>query len=173
MLEIKIHTEIKGLKLLSPLVFEDNCGEFFDCYNVCLYDQEKEYHLNYGMLRGIHYQEGLISQGNVFSVICGAAYVVAVDVRKNYDTYGKWFGVYLSQENKHQFYMEKGIAYAFVALRDNTIIRRKSNVQNSKSVKYGIAYNDPILKINWDLYIDTNRIQVSEKDYNFNLFSEI
>ena len=164
-----IKTSIDGLLIIKPDVFKDDRGYFYESYNkerfakVGLnidFVQDNESKSCKGVLRGLHFQKPPFAQGKLVRVIKGSVMDVAVDLRKDSPTYGKWESVVLTEENKLQFWIPEGFAHGFVALEDNTIFNYKcTNVYNKES-EGSILWNDPDININWNI---DNPI-LSEKD---------
>ena len=164
-----IKTSINGLLIIKPDVFKDDRGYFYESYNKeCFakvglnidFVQDNESKSSKGVLRGLHFQKPPFAQGKLVRVIKGAVMDVAVDLRKDSPTYGKWESVVLTEENKLQFWIPEGFAHGFVAMEDNTIFNYKcTNVYNKES-EGSILWNDPDININWNI---DNPI-LSEKD---------
>lgn len=164
-----IKTSIDGLLIIKPDVFKDDRGYFYESYNkerfakaglMIDFVQDNESKSSKGVLRGLHFQKPPFAQGKLVRVIKGSVMDVAVDLRKDSPTYGKWESVVLTEENKLQFWIPEGFAHGFVALEDNTIFNYKcTNVYNKES-EGSILWNDPDININWNI---DNPI-LSEKD---------
>ena len=164
-----IKTSIEGLLIIKPDVFKDDRGYFFETYNkerfaqaslTMDFVQDNESKSAKGVLRGLHFQKPPYAQGKLVRVTKGAVMDVAVDLRKDSPTYGKWESVVLTEENKLQFWIPEGFAHGFVALEDNTIFNYKcTNVYNKES-EGSILWNDPDINISWNI---DNPI-LSEKD---------
>ena len=164
-----IKTSIDGLLIIKPDVFKDDRGYFFESYNkerfakaglMMDFVQDNESKSDKGVLRGLHFQKPPYAQGKLVRVIKGSVMDVAVDLRKDSPTYGKWESVVLTEENKLQFWIPEGFAHGFVALEDNTIFNYKcTNVYNKES-EGSILWNDPDINIIWNI---DNPI-LSEKD---------
>ncbi|MBR0324467.1 MAG: dTDP-4-dehydrorhamnose 3,5-epimerase [Bacteroidales bacterium] len=164
-----IKTSIDGLLIIKPDVFKDDRGYFFESYNKERFAkaglnmdfvQDNESKSCKGVLRGLHFQKPPFAQGKLVRVIKGSVMDVAVDLRKDSTTYGKWESVVLTEDNKLQFWIPEGFAHGFVALEDNTIFNYKcTNVYNKES-EGSILWNDPDININWNI---DNPI-LSEKD---------
>jgi dTDP-4-dehydrorhamnose 3,5-epimerase len=164
-----IKTSIDGLLIIKPDVFKDERGYFFESYNkerfakaglMMDFVQDNESKSDKGVLRGLHFQKPPYAQGKLVRVIKGSVMDVAVDLRKESPTYGKWESVVLTEENKLQFWIPEGFAHGFVALEDNTIFNYKcTNVYNKES-EGSILWNDPDINISWNI---DNPI-LSEKD---------
>lgn len=160
MAQIKIQKNvgnIDGLYIIEPLVHGDDRGYFCETYNKR--DME-EYglHMNFvqdnqsmsvkGVLRGLHYQKQF-PQGKLVRVIKGKVFDVAVDIRRGSATFGKWFGVELSEENKKQFYISEGFAHGFLVLSDIAEFCYKVTDYYHPGDEGGIAWNDPSINIDW------------------------
>nr|WP_032890075.1 dTDP-4-dehydrorhamnose 3,5-epimerase [Fusobacterium nucleatum] len=172
----KIETEIRDLFILKPKIFEDSRGYFFESYN---YNDFKEIGIDNifvqdnhskslkGVLRGLHFQKGEYSQAKIIRVLKGAVLDIAVDLRKDSRTFGKYFAIELNEKNKKMLFIPKGFAHGFLTLEDNTEIFYKcDNFYNSKS-EIGIIWNDRDLNIDWNFEkynIDKNKLIISEKD---------
>lgn len=164
-----VKTTIDGLLIIKPDVFKDERGYFFESYNKERFAkaglnmdfvQDNESKSDKGVLRGLHFQKPPFAQGKLVRVIKGSVMDVAVDLRKDSPTYGKWESVVLTEDNKLQFWIPEGFAHGFVALEDNTIFNYKcTNVYNKES-EGSILWNDPDININWSI---DNPI-LSEKD---------
>ena len=164
-----IKTSIEGLLIIKPDVFKDERGYFFESYNkerfaneglMMNFVQDNESKSSKGVLRGLHFQKPPFAQGKLVRVVKGSVMDVAVDLRKDSPTYGKWESVVLTEENKLQFWIPEGFAHGFVTLEDNTIFNYKcTNVYNKES-EGSILWNDPDINIEW--YIESPIL--SEKD---------
>jgi dTDP-4-dehydrorhamnose 3,5-epimerase len=166
-----IHTPIEGLFIVKPRIFEDKRGFFFESYNRNKYIeagidldfcQDNQSKSSYGVVRGLHYQLHPYSQSKLVSVVVGAVWDVAVDLRKESLTFGKWYGVELSATNKLQFLLPKGFAHGFSVLSETAIFSYKCDDYYNQSAERGIMYNDPFLNIDWKIPVD--QISVSQKD---------
>ena len=164
-----IKTSIEGLLIIKPDVFKDDRGYFFETYNkerfakaglTMDFAQDNESKSAKGVLRGLHFQKPPYAQGKLVRVTKGAVMDVAVDLRKDSPTYGKWESVVLTEENKLQFWIPEGFAHGFVTLEDDTIFAYKcTNVYNKES-EGSLLWNDPDINIEWNI---KNPI-LSEKD---------
>ena len=164
-----IKTDIEGLLIIKPKVFEDNRGYFFESWNKEVFEskgikneflQDNQSLSHSGVLRGLHFQNPPYEQGKLVRVIKGSVMDVAVDIRKNSPTYGEHMTVYLSGDNKKMFWIPPGFAHGFVTLEDNTIFSYKcTNIYNKES-EGTLMWNDEDLKIDWH----TNTPIVSDKD---------
>jgi len=166
-----IQTSIPEVKIIEPKVFKDDRGYFFESFNeevfkekVCntTFIQDNESKSSYGVLRGLHYQLPPFAQSKLVRVIKGEVLDVAVDIRNGSPTFKKWISVILNEENKRQLFVPRGFAHGYVVLSAEAIFAYKVDNIYSREYERGIRYNDPQIKINWE--IDTNDIILSEKD---------
>jgi dTDP-4-dehydrorhamnose 3,5-epimerase len=155
-----IETGLKGLVVIKPRVFEDPRGYFFESYNKEQYHkagltmdfvQDNQSLSHTGVLRGLHFQNPPHAQGKLVRVITGAVFDVAVDIRKSSETYGKWYGIDLTEENKTMMYIPEGFAHGFLTLRDNTIFSYKCTNLYNKSSEDCLLWNDPQIGVNWNV----------------------
>ncbi len=179
----KIETEIEELYIIEPTIFGDNRGFFLESYNkndfieIGITDefvQDNHSKSKKGVLRGLHFQTKH-SQGKLVRVIKGAVYDVAVDLRQNSKTFGKWFGIELSDKDKTMLYIPKEFAHGFLTLEDNTEILYKTTDYYNPKDEDGIIWNDEILSIDWKLEnynIKKESIILSEKDKKQKSFKE-
>lgn len=148
---------IKGLFIIEPAVHGDSRGYFMETYNKR--DMEEAgLNMNFvqdnqsmsvkGVLRGLHFQKQY-PQGKLVRVIKGKVYDVAVDLRKDSETYGKWYGVELSEENKKQFYISEGFAHGFLVLSETAEFCYKVTDFYHPGDEGGLAWNDPSIGIDW------------------------
>ena len=166
-----VETGFKGLLLIKPTVFSDSRGYFFETYNEIAFKnagisfspvQDNESKSSKGVIRGLHYQLQPFDQAKLIRVIEGCIYDVALDLRKNSLTFGKWFGIELDSETKDQLLIPHGFAHGFSVLSNIAIIQYKcDNIYNSEYER-GINLNDPALDINWKL--GSTVPVISEKD---------
>ena len=170
-----IKTSIDGLLIIKPDVFKDDRGYFFESYNkerlakeglTMDFVQDNESKSAKGVLRGLHFQKPPYAQGKLVRVVKGSVMDVAVDLRKDSPTYGKWESVVLNEENKLQFWIPEGFAHGFVTLEDDTIFAYKcTNVYNKES-EGSLLWNDPDINIDWNI----ENPLLSEKDKTSPLF---
>ncbi|MEG0308139.1 MAG: dTDP-4-dehydrorhamnose 3,5-epimerase [Clostridium sp.] len=166
-------TSIKGLYIIEPRVFKDNRGYFMESYNkneffdnglTMEFVQDNESFSTKGVLRGLHFQEQH-SQGKLVRVIEGEIFDVAVDLRKDSETYLKWEGVYLSGENKTQFYIPEGFAHGFLVLSDTVTFNYKCTDFYHPEHDNGLKWDDETIGIKWPLE-NIEEVILSEKDKN-------
>ena len=150
-------TGIEGLVVVEPKVFGDNRGYFMETYNYndfkaagldMVFVQDNQSKSKKGVLRGLHFQKKN-PQGKLVRVVSGEVYDVAVDLRKGSDTYGKWYGVLLSAENKKQFYVPEGFAHGFVVMSETAEFVYKCTRFYDPSDEGGLMWNDPEIGIDW------------------------
>jgi dTDP-4-dehydrorhamnose 3,5-epimerase len=179
--KITIETcHIEGLVVVKPQVFGDERGYFMESYNSRDY-QEASIDVNFvqdnqssstrGVLRGLHFQINH-PQDKLVRVISGEVYDVAVDLRKDSKTYGEWFGVVLSAENKLQFFVPKGFAHGFLVLSETAEFAYKCSDFYQPGDEGGIRYDDPDLNIDWPITKDMV-LNISEKDQVLGGFKDL
>lgn len=166
-----VKTPIEGLFIIEPQVFEDSRGYFFESYQAEklknqgineVFVQDNQSKSSYGVIRGLHYQLEPYAQTKLIRVLVGAIYDVAVDVRKGSPTYGQWFGLELSAENKKQLFVPKGFAHGFSVLSETAVAMYKCDRLYQPGSEGGIVYNDPTLNIDWK--IEAGKEVLSPKD---------
>lgn len=164
-------TEIKGVYVIEPRVFNDARGYFFEAFKQEEFEahigptnfiQDNESKSSRGVLRGLHYQKGEWSQAKLVRVIKGRVLDVAVDIRKGSPTFGHHVAVELSDENKLQFFIPRGFAHGFLVLSDEAVFTYKVDNVYAPQAEAGIRWNDPDLGIEWP--IDPSEVLTSEKD---------
>ena len=164
-------TEIKGVYVIEPRVFNDARGYFMEAWKQEEFNehvgrvefiQDNESKSSYGVLRGLHYQKGEASQAKLVRVIKGRVVDVAVDIRRGSPTFGKHVMVELSEDNKRQFFIPRGFAHGFLVLSDEAIFTYKVDNPYAPQQDAGIRWNDPDLGIEWP--IDSKEVITSEKD---------
>ena len=174
-----IKTPIKGLIIVEQAIFEDERGFFMESYNYkgfeqggidVIFVQDNQSHSKKGVLRGLHFQKRH-PQGKLVRVIKGEVFDVAVDMRKNSPTFGRWFGIELSEENKKQFYIPPGFAHGFLALRDDTDFLYKCTDYYYPDDEGGVIWNDPTINIKWPIE-KIDKLIVSPKDRSLPTFRE-
>lgn len=164
-------TPIPDLLVFEPAVFRDERGYFFESYNQQVWAaegvdskfvQDNQAHSTRGVLRGLHYQTGEMAQAKLVRVIEGEVLDVAVDLREHSPTFGQWFSIRLSAENKRQLLVPRGFAHGYLVLSDTAEFAYKCDNFYSKAHEGGIRFDDPFLGIDWEF--DLNQVLVSEKD---------
>ncbi len=148
---------IEGLCIIQPAVHGDERGYFMETYNQndmhehgldMVFVQDNQSMSKKGVLRGLHFQKEF-AQGKLVRVIRGRVFDVAVDMRKGSKTYGKWYGVELTAENKKQFYISEGFAHGFLVLSDEAEFCYKVTDFYHPGDEGGLAWNDPSIGICW------------------------
>ena len=174
-----IKTDIEGVFIIEPRVFNDPRGYFMETWKKDLFAkeigdinfiQDNESKSSYGVLRGLHYQKGDASQAKLVRVIKGKVLDVAVDIRKGSPTFGKHVAVELSEHNHRQFFVPRGFAHGFAVLSDEAVFQYKCDNYYAPQSEGAIAWNDPALGIDWRVP-ESNRI-LSEKDSNHPLLKD-
>jgi len=178
--KINVETcEIEGLKVITPTVFGDSRGYFMETYNKndfvnagidLEFVQDNQSASSKGVLRGLHFQNKF-PQDKLVRVLSGEVFDVAVDLRKGSKTFGKWFGVLLSAENKKQFFIPKGFAHGFVVLSDHAEFAYKCSDFYHPEDEGGLLWNDPEIGIEWPIP-DGMELNLSEKDTKWSGISE-
>ncbi len=172
-------TGFEGLYIIQPKVYSDNRGYFFESFKLETFlmsgipfnpVQDNESRSVKGVIRGLHYQLNPFAQAKLIRVVVGRIYDVAVDLRSNSKTFGKWFGVVLDSENKTQFFIPKGFAHGFSVLSDIAIIQYKCDNLYNPRYERGISLDDPDLAIDWRLK-GTEPV-ISPKDQKQPIFRE-
>ncbi len=181
---------IEGLYVIEPAVHGDNRGYFMETYNKrdmeafglnMEFVQDNQSMSVKGVLRGLHFQKEF-PQGKLVRVIKGRVFDVAVDIRKGSTTYGQWYGIELSEENKKQFYISEGFAHGFLVLSDVAEFCYKVTDFYHPGDEGGLAWNDPDIGIKWPevigeyngsadasgyTLVDGTKLNLSEKDRNW------
>ena len=164
-------TEIEGVYVIEPRVFNDARGYFFEAWKKAEFEehigpitfiQDNESKSGYGVLRGLHYQKGEFSQAKLVRVIKGRVLDVAVDLRRSSATFGHHVMVELSDENKRQFFIPRGFAHGFLVLSEEAIFTYKVDNVYAPQAEAGIRWNDPDIGIAWP--IDLAQVTTSDKD---------
>lgn len=170
-------SEIEGLLVIEPRIFEDERGVFFETYSKRIlkeagldvdFVQDNQSSSKKGVLRGLHFQNPPYAQGKLVRVLSGSVWDVAVDIRKDSPTYGKYYALELNDRNNLMFYLPSGFAHGFYALEDNSVFSYKCTNYYHKDSEDGILWNDPTLKINWP----DNQPILSDKDKLLKHFSD-
>jgi dTDP-4-dehydrorhamnose 3,5-epimerase len=166
------HTFIKDCFLVTPTVFNDERGSFFEAFNQKAFRELSNLNIQFvqdnqsvskrNVLRGLHLQLGEHAQSKLVRVIKGEVLDVCVDVRKESKTFGKHISHKLSDENNHQLFIPKGCAHGFLVLSEQAIVTYKCDAFYNKASESGIIYNDSELNIDWSL--PNEDIILSEKD---------
>jgi dTDP-4-dehydrorhamnose 3,5-epimerase len=173
-------TFINDLVIINPAVFEDSRGYFLEAYNQAKFlengigyqfIQDNQSFSKRGVIRGLHLQINPFAQAKLVRVLQGEILDIAVDLRKKSPTYGQYFSVVLSAENKKQLMVPYGFAHGFSVLSETASVLYKVDQLYHKESERGIRYDDPTLAIDWQL--DPNEVIVSEKDLILPNFDQI
>lgn len=172
---------IEGLCVIEPTVHEDTRGYFMETYNqrdmeeaglTMQFVQDNQSCSTKGVLRGLHFQKEY-PQGKLVRVVKGTVFDVAVDLRSGSKTYGQWFGVELSEENKKQFYIAEGFAHGFLVLSDVAEFCYKCTDFYHPGDEGGLAWNDPEIGIVWPQLVGEYQGTASAKGYHLEDGSEL
>lgn len=173
-------TKLKGCFILEPMVFEDDRGYFFESYNEGKLEQilgykpsfvqDNQSRSSYGVVRGLHMQEGEYSQAKLVRVIEGSVIDVVVDVRPGSPSYGQSVAVELSAENKKQLFIPRGFLHGFSVISENAIFFYKCDNGYNKASEDGISPLDTDLNIDWE--IPKQQMIISDKDKEAQTFND-
>ena len=165
-----ISTSIPDALIIEPRVFADERGFFYESFNANVFNQGIGQNVNFvqdnhsrskkNVLRGLHYQIKQ-AQGKLVRVIAGEVFDVAVDIRRNSPSFGKWVGEYLSAENKKQFWVPAGFAHGFVVLSEDAEFLYKTTDYYAPEFERCIAWDDPTINITWPI---DGKPELSDKD---------
>ena len=168
-----IETEINGVWILEPKLFRDDRGYFMETWRQEDIDknigypvhfiQDNQSKSSYGVLRGLHYQKGSLSQAKLVRVISGKVLDVAVDLRRDSKTFGKYVAVELSEENNRQLFIPRGFAHGFQVLSSSATFAYKVDNKYAPEAECSILYNDDVLNIQWPI-TNSEHLILSEKD---------
>jgi dTDP-4-dehydrorhamnose 3,5-epimerase len=173
-------TSISDLFIIEPKVFSDTRGYFFEPYNKEKFDknfgitnfvQDNESKSSKGVLRGFHFQKPPYDQAKLVRCIEGKVLDIALDLRKNSNTFRKYEKVILSSKNKKQFFIPRGFAHAFLVLSESAIFSYKVDNVYAPSYDSGIVWNDPDLSVDWGF--NESELIISKKDKNLCSLSNI
>ena len=173
-------TFIQGLIVISPRVFKDERGYFFETYNKKLaldgginasFVQDNESFSKYGTLRGLHFQKGESAQAKLVRVGRGRVLDVAVDLRLDSPTFGKHFTIELNEENKKQLFVPRGFAHGFVTLSEEAVLQYKCDNFYNKEAESGVRFDDIDLGIDW--LVPRAEIIINERDLRFRTLKEL
>jgi len=173
-------TPLKDCYIIEPTIFEDERGYFFEKFNEKKFEdltgmnghfvQDNISKSSYGVLRGLHLQKGEHAQAKLVSCLEGKVWDVAVDLREDSPTYGKWFGIELTPENKLQLYVPRGFGHGFSVISETAVFAYKCDNFYNKDSESSVKYNDEDLNIDWKL--DEKDMILSGKDLNAPNFKE-
>ena len=166
-----VKTEIPDVFIIEPRVVEDTRGYFYESYNEdefirygisCRFVQDNISKSSYGVIRGLHCQTGEYSQAKLVRVLSGRILDIAVDVRKNSKTFGKYVAVELSEDNYRQIFIPRGFLHGFSVLSESAITAYKVDNYYNRQSEWGMRYDAPEFNIDW--MIPADRVITSEKD---------
>jgi len=173
-------TPLKDCYIIEPTIFEDDRGYFFEKFNEKKFEeisgmnghfvQDNISKSSYGVLRGLHLQKGEHAQAKLVSCLEGKVLDVAVDLRKDSPTFGKWFSIELTAENKLQLYVPRGFGHGFSVLSETAVFSYKCDNFYNKESEGAVYWNDADLNIDWQLPLED--IILSEKDKLAPIFKE-
>lgn len=175
-----LQTAIPDVIVIEPDVFGDTRGYFFESYSQKKFDelvcpikfvQDNESKSKYGVIRGLHYQLPPFAQSKLVRCVFGEVLDVAVDIRKNSPTFGKYVAVELSADNKRQLFIPKGFAHGYAVLSEEAIFQYKCDEFYHPESEGGVAWDDSMIGIDWKLPI--NKITLSDKDRKHRPLNEI
>lgn len=165
-------TPLQGCLVITPRVFNDDRGYFFESFSAKNFNEAVGYEVNFiqdnqsfstkGVFRGLHFQKGDHAQSKLVRVTQGEVLDVAVDVRSASPTFGQHYSVKLSGENHQQFFIPRGFAHGFIVLSDTAIFQYKCDNYYNKASEGGLLYSDPDLNIDWGM--PESELLVSDKD---------
>lgn len=174
-------THLEGCYIISPKIFRDDRGYFFESFNKEAFQnltgtsvnfvQDNQSKSSKGVLRGLHFQDKPHEQAKLVSVISGSVLDVCVDIRPDSKTFGKHFSIVLDSVEKKQLFIPRGFAHGFLVLEDDTIFTYKCDNYYNKSSERGIIFNDKTLNIDWQH--NTNHLILSEKDKELPTFESL
>ena len=177
----KIDTPLKDCFVLKPNVFRDERGFFSETYNKEAFlkttglnidfVQDNQSASTFGVIRGLHFQVGKMAQAKLVRVIQGKVLDVAVDLRKDSETFGQHFSIILDDQNHKQLFVPRGFAHGFITLSPTSIFSYKCDNFYDKASESGIIYNDATLSLDW--HLDKENFVVSEKDLELSTFEEV
>jgi dTDP-4-dehydrorhamnose 3,5-epimerase len=169
---MKFYTnDIKGLIICEPTLFGDSRGYFYEAYNqslfqqngiACVFVQDNVSRSTFGVIRGLHYQINPNAQAKLVRVLEGMILDVAVDIRKGSPTFGQFFSIELSAENKKQLFIPQGFAHGFSVLSETATVLYKCDQFYNKECERGIRFDDRELNIDWK--VDLSKAIISPKD---------
>jgi dTDP-4-dehydrorhamnose 3,5-epimerase len=156
-------THLPGVFIVEPQVFGDHRGWFMETYSEAQFAEQglsyvfvqdnQSYSAVKGTLRGLHFQRNPKAQTKLFRCTKGSVFDVAVDIRQGSPTYGKWFGIELTAENKRQLLIPKGFAHGFMTLTEDVEVQYKCDEFYAPEYDGGIRWNDPDIGIEWPLHV--------------------
>lgn len=174
------NTDIKNLVIVSPFFTDDNRGYFLKSYEKEIFEkngiqadifEDFETYSKKGVVRGLHFQTKS-PQSKLVRVIAGEVFDVAVDLRPESETFSKWIGIYLSEDNHRSFFIPEGFAHGFLVLSDTALVSYKCSGKYLSEFDTGILWNDNDIGIDWPLHL-VNEVLLSEKDKKLQTLREL
>lgn len=173
-------TPLKDCFLLKPNVFQDKRGAFYETYNQKNFESKTGLKIDFvqdnqsisskGVLRGLHFQRGMMAQAKLVRVVKGSVLDIVVDIRKDSETFGKSFSIVLDDVENLQLFVPRGFAHGFITLEEQSIFAYKCDNYYHKESEGGIIYNDATLALDW--YLPKEEFIISEKDMGLPSFGE-
>ena len=170
-------TPLAGCFLITPRVFNDERGHFFESYNQNAFNEAAGYEVDFvqdnqsfstkGVLRGLHLQQGEYAQSKLVRVSQGEVQDIAIDLRKRSSTYGQYFSVILSAQNHQQLFIPKGFGHGFLVLSPSAIFQYKCDNYYNKESEGGLHYADPSINIKWELAEEELVVSGKDKELPF------
>ncbi|QQX77606.1 MULTISPECIES: dTDP-4-dehydrorhamnose 3,5-epimerase [Aequorivita] len=174
------HTSLKDCFVLKPKVFQDERGLFYETYNQKMFEKVAGFSIDFvqdnqsisskGVLRGLHFQNGKMSQAKLVRVVKGKVLDIVVDIRKDSETFGKSFSIMLDDVENLQLFVPRGFAHGFITLSEQSIFSYKCDNYYDKASESGIIYNDATLALDW--YLPKEEFIISAKDLELPTFEE-
>lgn len=175
-----IRTDIPDLLIIEPDIYGDSRGYFFESFSRRKFEeatgikvdfvQDNESRSSYGVVRGLHFQKSPYAQAKLVRVVRGRVRDIAVDLRPDSPTFGKYHAIELSEDNHRQFFIPKGFAHGFSVLSEDAVLQYKCDEYYAPESEGGIAWNDPDLDIDWQ--IPEDKMIISPKDQNHSTLKE-
>lgn len=175
-----VNTNLDGVILVKPRVFADSRGYFFESYNEAVFKagginnhfaQDNQSKSSYGVIRGLHCQNGASAQAKLVRVLQGTILDVAVDIREGSPTFGQYVAHELSDENNHQLFIPRGFLHGFSVLSQTAVVAYKCDNLYDKSAEGGVRFDDPAIGIDWK--IAPQDAIISEKDAILGTISDV
>ena len=175
-----VRTDIEGLVIIQPRLFEDQRGYFFESFSErefahkvapVSFVQDNESKSSYGVLRGLHFQKPPYAQAKLVRVVKGRVLDVAVDLRKGSPTYGRYEAVELSEDNHRQLFIPRGFAHGFCVLSAEAVFQYKCDNYYAPQSEGAVRWDDPDLDIDWKIPLED--VILSDKDRNHPCFKDL
>lgn len=175
-----VRTDIEGLVIIQPRLFEDQRGYFFESFSErefahkvapVSFVQDNESKSSYGVLRGLHFQKPPYEQAKLVRVVKGRVLDVAVDLRKGSLTYGRYEAVELSEDNHRQLFIPRGFAHGFCVLSEEAVFQYKCDNYYAPQSEGAVRWDDPDLDIDWKIPLED--VILSDKDRNHPCFKDL